>query len=182
MPTSIRLAPETERRLNHLAERTGRTKAYYLREIIEQGIEEAEDYYLALDVLGRLSTLRQLKSSYANSINQSHTALWTSWANEWPLRMTRVKSARHSQANSPVCGVTALVMFVSFAPLRTELYESLLFELAIDVRFTDRPTQAENPPKSGLCIRYIIAKPIKNPGAGWGFCFVPGVVSPRSPH
>ena len=54
MPTSIHLAPETERLLNHLAERTGRTKAYYLREIIEQGIEEAEDYYLALDVLERV--------------------------------------------------------------------------------------------------------------------------------
>jgi hypothetical protein len=48
-------------------------------------------------------------------------------------------------------------MFVSFAPLRTELYEFLLFGLAIDVRFTDRSTQAENPPKSGLCIRYLIA-------------------------
>ena len=35
MPTSIRLAPETEQRLDHLASHTGRSKAYYLREIIE---------------------------------------------------------------------------------------------------------------------------------------------------
>jgi RHH-type rel operon transcriptional repressor/antitoxin RelB len=54
MPTSIRLAPETEQRLDRLASLTGRTKAYYLREIIEQGIEEMEDYYLAADVLERV--------------------------------------------------------------------------------------------------------------------------------
>ncbi len=65
MATSIRLAPETERRLDYLASQTerrldylasqtGRTKAHYLREIIEQGIEEMEDYYLAADVLERV--------------------------------------------------------------------------------------------------------------------------------
>lgn len=54
MATSIRLAPETEQRLNYLASHTGRTKAYYLREIIEQGIEDAEDYYLASEVLERV--------------------------------------------------------------------------------------------------------------------------------
>jgi RHH-type rel operon transcriptional repressor/antitoxin RelB len=54
MATSVRLAPETEQRLNHLASNTGRTKAYYLRKIIEQGIEEMEDYYLAADVLERV--------------------------------------------------------------------------------------------------------------------------------
>jgi RHH-type rel operon transcriptional repressor/antitoxin RelB len=54
MATSIRLAPETEQKLNVLASRSGRSKAYYLREIIEQGIEEREDYYLAADVLERV--------------------------------------------------------------------------------------------------------------------------------
>ena len=54
MATSIRLASETEQRLDYLASHTGRTKAYYLREIIEQGIEEMEDYYLAADVLERV--------------------------------------------------------------------------------------------------------------------------------
>lgn len=54
MATSIRLAQETEARLNFLAAHTGRTKAYYLREIIEQGIEDMEDYYLAMDVLDRV--------------------------------------------------------------------------------------------------------------------------------
>lgn len=54
MATSLRLAPETEQRLDQLASRTGRTKAYYLRELIEQGIEQMEDYYLAVDVLERV--------------------------------------------------------------------------------------------------------------------------------
>ena len=54
MATSIRLAPETEKRLDDLASLTGRTKSYYLRAIIEQGIEEMEDYYLAADVLERV--------------------------------------------------------------------------------------------------------------------------------
>ena len=54
MATSIRLAPEIEQRLDFLASHTGRTKAYYLREIIEQGIENLEDYYLSADVLERV--------------------------------------------------------------------------------------------------------------------------------
>ena len=54
MATSIRLTPETEQRLDYLASHTGRTKAYYLREIIEQGLGEMEDYYLAADVLERV--------------------------------------------------------------------------------------------------------------------------------
>jgi RHH-type transcriptional regulator, rel operon repressor / antitoxin RelB len=54
MATSIRLAPETEQRLDFLAAQTGRTKAYYLREIIEQGLEDLEDYYLAAEVLERI--------------------------------------------------------------------------------------------------------------------------------
>lgn len=54
MATSVRLAPEMERRLGHLAAQTGRTKAYYLREIIEQGIEDMEDYYLAANTVERI--------------------------------------------------------------------------------------------------------------------------------
>ena len=54
MATSVRLTPETEQRLDFLASSTGRTKAYYLREIIEQGLQEMEDYYLAAHVLERV--------------------------------------------------------------------------------------------------------------------------------
>ena len=45
MATSIRLAPEIEQRLDFLASQTGRTKAFYLRELIERGLEDMEDYY-----------------------------------------------------------------------------------------------------------------------------------------
>lgn len=54
MATSIRLVPETEQRLDFLAAQTGRTKAYYLRKIIENGLDDIEDYYLAADVLERV--------------------------------------------------------------------------------------------------------------------------------
>lgn len=54
MATSIRLAPDIEQRLDFLATETGRTKAYYLREIIERGLEDMEDYYLAAGVLERV--------------------------------------------------------------------------------------------------------------------------------
>ena len=54
MPTSIRLEPEIEERLSLLASLTGRTKAFYLREIIDRGLEDIEDYYLAADVVERL--------------------------------------------------------------------------------------------------------------------------------
>lgn len=54
MPTSLRLAPETEQRLDFLASQTGRTKAFYLREMIERGLGDMEDYYLAAEVLERL--------------------------------------------------------------------------------------------------------------------------------
>ena len=51
---SIRLAPEISNRLDRLAAKTGRTKAFYLREIIEGGIGEMEDYYLAAQTLERV--------------------------------------------------------------------------------------------------------------------------------
>lgn len=54
MPTSIRLTPEIEERLNFLAAQTGRSKAFYLREIIERGLDDMEDYFLAADVLERV--------------------------------------------------------------------------------------------------------------------------------
>jgi len=54
VPTSIRLAPELSNRLERLALKTGRTKAFYLREIIEGGIAEIEDYYLAAETLERV--------------------------------------------------------------------------------------------------------------------------------
>jgi RHH-type rel operon transcriptional repressor/antitoxin RelB len=54
MATSIRLPHDIEKRLDFLSTQTGRTKAFYLRELIEQGIQDLEDYYLAADVLERV--------------------------------------------------------------------------------------------------------------------------------
>lgn len=47
MVVSIRLDPEIEQRLNHLSAQTGRAKSYYLRELIENGLDDLEDFYLA---------------------------------------------------------------------------------------------------------------------------------------
>jgi len=66
MATSIRLAPEIEQRLDFLASQTGRTKAFYLRELIERGLEDMEDYYLAADVLERLRKGQEKTHTAAN--------------------------------------------------------------------------------------------------------------------
>ncbi|NYT79066.1 ribbon-helix-helix protein, CopG family [Alcaligenaceae bacterium] len=70
MATSIRLAPETEKRLDSLAAKTGRSKAYYLRQLIEQGIEKMEDYYLAADTLERIRK-RQEQIHSADAVRKS---------------------------------------------------------------------------------------------------------------
>lgn len=54
MPTSLRLEPEAARRLDRLVSTTGRSKAYYLREMIERGLEDMEDYYLGVEVRDRV--------------------------------------------------------------------------------------------------------------------------------
>ena len=54
MPTTIRLDPKVEGRLAALADSTGRSKAFYLRQLIEEGLSDLEDYYLAADVLERV--------------------------------------------------------------------------------------------------------------------------------
>jgi RHH-type rel operon transcriptional repressor/antitoxin RelB len=59
MATSIRLSPELGSRLDRLAAKTGRTKAFYLRQIIENGISEMEEYYLAIGALERIRTGRE---------------------------------------------------------------------------------------------------------------------------
>jgi RHH-type transcriptional regulator, rel operon repressor / antitoxin RelB len=56
MATSIRLDPVTENRLDALAHTTGRSKAYYLRELINNGIDDLEDYYRAAVVMERVRT------------------------------------------------------------------------------------------------------------------------------
>jgi RHH-type rel operon transcriptional repressor/antitoxin RelB len=48
---ALRIDPETEKRLEALAARTGRTKSFYAREAILAQLEDLEDFYLAEDRL-----------------------------------------------------------------------------------------------------------------------------------
>lgn len=48
---AIRLDTETESRLERLAKRTGRTKAYFAREAILEHLGDLEDVYLATERL-----------------------------------------------------------------------------------------------------------------------------------
>ncbi|WP_223302773.1 type II toxin-antitoxin system RelB family antitoxin [Halotalea alkalilenta] len=68
MATSIRLPIETEQRLNHLAEATGRSKAFYLRKLIEDNLDELEDVYLAE------RTLERIRQGEEETL--SHEAFW----------------------------------------------------------------------------------------------------------
>ena len=54
MPITIELPPEAERRLNELADRTGRDVDFYLREMVQRGLEDVEDYYLAHEIMERV--------------------------------------------------------------------------------------------------------------------------------
>lgn len=54
MTISTKLSPEAERRLDRLVAQTGRSREYYLPEIIDRGLAEVEDYYLAVQVLERV--------------------------------------------------------------------------------------------------------------------------------
>jgi RHH-type rel operon transcriptional repressor/antitoxin RelB len=44
---AIRLPPDVEARLTALADATGRSKSYYVREAIEEHLADLEDIYLA---------------------------------------------------------------------------------------------------------------------------------------
>lgn len=51
---AIRLPEETFCRLQALAQKTGRTTTWYIREAIQQHLEDLEDYYLASHVLSEI--------------------------------------------------------------------------------------------------------------------------------
>lgn len=51
MPTTIRLDPEIEERYSKLADRTGRSKSFYIREALVESIDRLEhDYDILADV------------------------------------------------------------------------------------------------------------------------------------
>jgi RHH-type transcriptional regulator, rel operon repressor / antitoxin RelB len=54
MPISIRLDPALEQRIDTLANDTHRSKAFYLRELISNGLDDLEDAYSASQVMQRV--------------------------------------------------------------------------------------------------------------------------------
>jgi RHH-type rel operon transcriptional repressor/antitoxin RelB len=65
MAVSIRLDPEIEHRLDQLAAQTGRAKSYYLRELIEGGLDDLEDFYLAD------ATIERIRKGQENTLSAS---------------------------------------------------------------------------------------------------------------
>ena len=59
--TTVRLDPKIEKRLDKLTAATGRTKSYYLREAIEEHLEDMEDAYIALHRLEKPTTTSSLE-------------------------------------------------------------------------------------------------------------------------
>lgn len=56
MAAIIQLVPEAEKRIDSLVARTGRSKEFFLGEIVKRGLEDIEDYYLAADLLEGVRT------------------------------------------------------------------------------------------------------------------------------
>ena len=66
MSVTVRLKPDDEKRLDRLARLTGRTKTYYIRQAIEEKLDEMEDIYIAEQRIekpeGKRWTLDELKN------------------------------------------------------------------------------------------------------------------------
>jgi|APFre7841882724_1041349.scaffolds.fasta_scaffold11492_3 RHH-type rel operon transcriptional repressor/antitoxin RelB len=58
-PLSIRLDDDLAARLERLARLTGRSKSFYVKQAIEQHIEDLEDLYTAQRVLERIADGRE---------------------------------------------------------------------------------------------------------------------------
>jgi RHH-type rel operon transcriptional repressor/antitoxin RelB len=58
-PLSVRLDEALEARLERLAQLTGRSKSFYVKQAIEDHIEDLEDLYLAQRVAQRIAEGRE---------------------------------------------------------------------------------------------------------------------------
>ncbi len=56
---AVRVPEEIETRLERLAQLTGRTKTYYVREAIENHLDDLEEAYLAEKVLDKVRSGRE---------------------------------------------------------------------------------------------------------------------------
>ncbi len=71
---AIKLPEEIENRLAELTAKTGRTKTYYVREVILEYLDEMEEKYLAVDRLekaGKRWTLDELDRDQLEEIHAS---------------------------------------------------------------------------------------------------------------
>jgi RHH-type rel operon transcriptional repressor/antitoxin RelB len=65
---TVRLPIPMEKRLSILSRKTGRPKSYYVREALDEHIEDMEDAYLALERLehpGKVITMKELEQELA---------------------------------------------------------------------------------------------------------------------
>lgn len=64
--TSLRLDQETDSRLTRLAQTTGRTKSFYIRQLLEEHLDDLEDRYIAeqrLEQPGKRLTGREMRQA-----------------------------------------------------------------------------------------------------------------------
>jgi RHH-type rel operon transcriptional repressor/antitoxin RelB len=64
--TSLRLDQETDSRLSHLAQTTGRTKSFYIRQLLEEHLDDLEDRYIAeqrLEQPGKRLTSQEMRQA-----------------------------------------------------------------------------------------------------------------------
>ena len=47
MPITVRLGTDVEKRLDELSKLTGRTKTYYIRQALQEKLDDLEDLYIA---------------------------------------------------------------------------------------------------------------------------------------
>ncbi len=67
---AVRISEELETRLDRLAKLTGRTKTFYVREAIEDHLEDLEDAYLAASVLENIRTGQEKLISLEDVVKQ----------------------------------------------------------------------------------------------------------------
>ncbi|MBI5816357.1 MAG: ribbon-helix-helix protein, CopG family [Nitrospinae bacterium] len=58
---SVRLDPETEERLAKLADKTGRSRSYYVKRAVREFLDDREDYLAGIAVLERNEPTKSLE-------------------------------------------------------------------------------------------------------------------------
>jgi RHH-type rel operon transcriptional repressor/antitoxin RelB len=95
---AIRLPPDIEKRLAALAQKTGRTKSFYVREAILRHVEDLEDYHLAQRRLvraGERVTLEELEQELAEASGGASARLRRENAGDRPPRKPRGAKGAH---------------------------------------------------------------------------------------